>query len=364
MHLDDETEHSRRLRAGAQDDDDVADPADLVRIRIEDGQARKPGKENPGRAAARHAREVTAVGRFVPVAEPVSCACVNASRTALDYHVVDVFTSTPYAGNPLAVVLGADDLSTAQLQSLAREFNLSETVFPMAAESAEATYRLRIFTPGTELPFAGHPSVGAAWVLRSIGRIGDGRVVQECGAGLLPLDVSTDTVTLAGGAATLSEPLDAAPFLAAVGLEDSDREGTPVRWAGAGLEFAFLHVRDDALTRCSPDMGRLAALGNGGVSVFSHDTGRVHARVFAGGVGVPEDPATGSAALGAGVFLVASGLLPGTGESAYVVEQGIEMGRPSRLDCRVEAAEGRVRSARVSGGVVPIGTGRIVVPPV
>ena len=167
----------------------------------------------------------------------------------LDYHVVDVFTDRPYAGNPLAVVLGADGLSTAQLQSIAREFNLSETAFPMASTAAEATYRLRIFTPGAELPFAGHPSVGAAWVMRATGRVQPGRVVQECGAGLLPLEVTDDAVTLSGGAATVGEPLDAAPFLAAVGLVAADLAGSPVRWAGTGLEFAFLHVRDDALAR-------------------------------------------------------------------------------------------------------------------
>ncbi|HET6817480.1 MAG TPA: PhzF family phenazine biosynthesis protein [Mycobacteriales bacterium] len=281
---------------------------------------------------------------------------------ALDYQVVDVFTTTPYAGNPLAVVLGADDLSTGQLQSLAREFNLSETAFPMAATQDGASYRLRIFSPATELPFAGHPSVGAAWVMRRLGRIGDGQVVQECGAGLLPLTVTVDAITLTGGQASLGGPLDASPFLAAVGLGSGDLAGTPVRWAGCGLEFAFVHVRDEALARCEPDLALLASLGNGGVSVFAPHGDRMHVRVFAGGVGVPEDPATGSAALGLGVFLAGSGLLSGDGRSSYVVEQGVEMGRPSRLDCSVEIRAGAVTSATVSGSVVPIAEGRIAVP--
>jgi trans-2,3-dihydro-3-hydroxyanthranilate isomerase len=288
---------------------------------------------------------------------------VTAPDSTLDYHVVDVFTATPYAGNPLAVVLGADDLSTTQLQSLAREFNLSETTFPMAATQEGATYRLRIFTPASELPFAGHPSVGSAWVMRRLGRIADGTIVQECGAGLLPLEVTEASIALTGGAPTVGEPLDAAAFLAAVGLTDTDLAGTPVRWAGTGLEFAFLHVQDDALPRCSPDITRLAALGNGGVSVFSAEAERMHVRVFAGGVGITEDPATGSAALGLGVFLVTSGLLPATGEPSYVVEQGIEMGRPSRLECTIVADGGRVTSAQVRGTVVPVATGRIAVPP-
>jgi trans-2,3-dihydro-3-hydroxyanthranilate isomerase len=110
----------------------------------------------------------------------------------LDYHVVDVFTDRSFAGNGLAVVLGADDLSTAQCQRIAREFNLSETTFPVAATSADAAYRLRIFTPTGELPFAGHPSVGSAWVMRQLGRVAEGAMVQECGAGLLPLVIDGD----------------------------------------------------------------------------------------------------------------------------------------------------------------------------
>src|SRR6476646_11888051 len=101
----------------------------------------------------------------------------------LDYYVVDVFTDRPFAGNPLAAVFGADDLDTTQMQAIAREFNLSETTFVLAPTTPEATYRLRIFTPMAELPFAGHPSIGTAWVMRDLGRIDAGPIVQECGAG-------------------------------------------------------------------------------------------------------------------------------------------------------------------------------------
>jgi trans-2,3-dihydro-3-hydroxyanthranilate isomerase len=288
---------------------------------------------------------------------------VTGSLTDLDYHVVDVFTTTPYAGNPLAVVLGADDLTTAQLQMMAREFNLSETVFPMATSTDGATYRLRIFTPSTELPFAGHPSVGAAWVMRRLGRITDGEIVQECGAGLLPLHVTAEAIALTGGPASVGAPLDPTAYLSAVGLDTGDLAGTPVRSAGCGLEFAFVHVREGAAARCTPDPAQLAQLGNGGVSVFASDGDRMRVRVFAGGVGVTEDPATGSAALGLGVFLVTSGLLPADGPASYVVEQGIEMGRPSRLDCTVVADGARVTSATVRGAVVAIAEGRIAVPP-
>jgi trans-2,3-dihydro-3-hydroxyanthranilate isomerase len=280
----------------------------------------------------------------------------------LDYHVVDVFTDRAFAGNPLAVVLGADELSTGAMQALAREFNLSETTFPLPPTQPGADYRLRIFTPSAELPFAGHPSVGSAWLLRSLGRIGDGRVVQECGAGLLPIDLAGDDVTLTGGEPEVGEPLDVEPFCAAVGLAAADAVGTPVRWAGMGLTFAFLQVTDAAVSRTVPDLARLGDIGGPGVAVFSYADGRAHTRVFAVAAGVPEDPATGSAALGFGAWLVASGLVPGDGETGYVVEQGLEMGRPSLLTCRVVAAAGRPVRGTVSGRVVAIAQGRIEAP--
>ena len=278
---------------------------------------------------------------------------------SLAYHVVDVFSSTPFAGNPLAVVLDADDLSTSQLQAIAREFNLSETAFPVQPTDG-ATYGLRIFTPMTELPFAGHPSVGSAWVLHQLGRIEAGPNVQACGAGLLPVHVG-EVVTLTGGAAAVSEPLDPAPFLAALGLSSEDLAGPPPRWAGVGIDFGFLLVRPEALGRARVDVQRVAALGRSGVSLLSWDGAVARCRVFPGGVGVVEDAATGSAALGLGVFLAATGLLD-DGTHDYVVEQGYEMGRPSTLVCRVEVLAGEALSTSVSGSVVPIARGEISVP--
>ena len=280
-------------------------------------------------------------------------------RRPLEYEVVDVFTDTAFAGNPLAVVLGAEDLDTAQLQAIANEFNLSETSFPM--DVAPPEYRLRIFTPEMELPFAGHPSVGAAWVLAQRGLLQPGPVVQACGAGRLALEVGDGLVTLTGGTPTCSEPLTAGPVLKAVGLAGRDLIGVEPRTCGTGLEWTYLLVRSDALERCAPDIAALKKVGGAGVSVFSWDGEQAHARVFAGGVGVAEDPATGSAALGLGVYLVATGLLAHGG--AYTVLQGVEMGRPSRLDCDVVAEGGRAVSAQVGGGVVPVATGRIRVPP-
>ncbi len=287
---------------------------------------------------------------------------------SLEYAVVDVFTETPFAGNPLAVVLGADDLPTASLQALANEFSLSETAFPMAPDVAGADYRLRIFTPAMELPFAGHPSVGAAWVLRELGRTAAGRVVQSCGAGLLPLEVADDGVTLTGGTPEAGPALDPGPLLAATGLGADDFAGSP-RVASCGLGFTYLPVRREALARVRPDVGALRAADGGadrregafgGLSVVARDGDGWRCRVFAFDAGVDEDPATGSAALGLCAALVAGGELPDGG--AFDLVQGVELGRPSLLRCAVEVQDGRAVRATVTGRVVPVATGTVRVP--
>jgi trans-2,3-dihydro-3-hydroxyanthranilate isomerase len=280
----------------------------------------------------------------------------------LDYRIVDVFTSDPFRGNPLAVVLDGDDLSTTQMQTIANEFNLSETTFPVRPTADGASYRLRIFTPATELPFAGHPSIGSAWVMRAIGRVADGDIVQECGAGLLPLRLAGDDATLTGGKVSLGEPVHPEAVLAAVGLGLRDMVGDPLRWAGVGIDFAFLHVRPESVARARPDLTALSAIGEAGVSVFSYVDATAHARVFAGGVGVIEDPATGSASLGLGVWLAASGKVAADGTTAYRVEQGLEIGRPSQMDCVVRCEGGRAVELSVTGSVVAVAEGRIRVP--
>jgi trans-2,3-dihydro-3-hydroxyanthranilate isomerase len=288
--------------------------------------------------------------------------------STLAYEIVDVFTDRPFAGNPLAVVLGAEALAGDQMQALAREFNLSETVFVLPA-TGEATYRARIFTPEAELPFAGHPSVGAAVTAVRRGLAAPGRLVQECGAGLLTVEVTENgAATLTGGSPTLSQDLDPGPLLALVGLTAADYAGEQAapRRAGCGLDFVFLPVRRSALTRTTgADPAIAAKIGVPQISVFAWDAGAssAHARVFCPGVAVPEDPATGSAALGLGVWLTGAGWLPPAGTSSYTVHQGVEMGRPSVLQCTVTADRGRVSAATVAGHVVPIARGEIAVPP-
>jgi trans-2,3-dihydro-3-hydroxyanthranilate isomerase len=283
----------------------------------------------------------------------------------LAYEIVDVFTDRPFAGNPLAVVFGASALAGDQMQTLAREFNLSETVFVLPSSSA--TYRARIFTPECELPFAGHPSIGAAVTSVRRGLAGPGALVQECAAGLLAIEVTgTGSATLTGGPPTVGPALDASPLSALVGLTDEDLvPAAPPRSAGCGLEFVFLPVRRPALAHAWADPSIAAKIGVPQISVFAWDapSRSAHARVFCPGLSVPEDPATGSAALGLGVWLVESGWLPPDETSSYTIHQGVEMHRPAVLECTVTASAGVATAATVSGHVVPVASGEMAIPP-
>lgn len=283
--------------------------------------------------------------------------------TSLAYEIVDVFTDRPFAGNPLAVVFGGEHLDSNQMRALAREFNLSETAFVLPPTVDGASYRLRIFTPAAELPFAGHPSVGAAVAQQRRGLLPVGQVHQECGAGVLPVLVHEDgRATLTGGPPSIGPATDARPYLGAFGLSGEDLAGPPVRVAGCGLDFAYLPVRAGAVGRATQPP---AATCVPETYVFSWDAAErvAHARLFAAGLGVPEDPATGSAALGLGVYLVGAGLLPPDGDTAYTVRQGIEIHRPSTLDCLVSAVDGAATRVTVTGSVMPVARGEIAVPP-
>ncbi|MGI9156752.1 MAG: PhzF family phenazine biosynthesis protein [Marmoricola sp.] len=314
----------------------------------------------------------------------------------LQYDVVDVFAERPFTGNQLAVVHGTEGLSDAQLLAIAREFSFSETTFPGPAD--EASYPVRIFTPGGEIPFAGHPTLGAAWVLRARGLVPAGELTQVCGAGEIGVrfasDEPEDLVELTATPRDLAGPLPdqaVAALLVDLGLSADDRAGDA--WvAGAGLDFVHLPVTPDAIRRARParasigvlaearaqravSWGGVSDLAGGldltapleGVNLFapaetggSGPTLTVQARVFVPGLSVAEDPATGSAAAGLGIALVAMGLLPDGG--AYEISQGVEMGRPSRLFGRVEVAFGVASRVHVAGQVFPVARGTIAVP--
>ena len=296
----------------------------------------------------------------------------------LDYEIVDVFTDRPFAGNPLAVVLGAEGLSAEQCQAIAAEFGFSETTFPSAEVAGGREYATRIFTPEREIPFAGHPTLGTASVLRSRGLLSGDACVQVCGAGRVGVRFDGAVVELSATPRDLAGPLDPAltrDLLRLVGLAPSDLAGQA--WvAGCGLTFVHLPVREEAVVRAVPAGRGFGALAERiaavapvedlldalNVYAVAGDAPvlAVHSRVFVPGVGVPEDPATGSAAAGLGMALVASGLLPEGGR--YEITQGVEMGRPSALSCRVDAAAGVATRCHVAGRVQPVATGQITVP--
>ena len=263
---------------------------------------------------------------------------------------VDVFTDRPYSGNPLAVFPEAKGLTAAQMQAIAREMNLSETTFVTTSDSD--SYTVRIFTPQAEIPFAGHPTIGTAAVMRHVGGASGRVVVQRSAAGETPITVEGSELWFerTGKASPDLEQSDtsaARRVAKAVGIEERDLglEARELGRAGllrpanadAGVEQLMVPVRDvDALGRCVPNNELLAKLSDVGAYCFTAtQAGRVRARGFMSLVGVPEDPATGSAAAGLGVYLAAR-----VGEIRFEVAQGIEMGRESKI--HVHAAAGKV----------------------
>lgn len=285
----------------------------------------------------------------------------------LGYDVVDVFADRPYAGNPLAVVHGAGDLDQPQRQAIARETNLSETTFPVPLADRRS-YDVRIHTPEAEIPFAGHPTVGTAWLLRRRGDLDADAVVQHCGAGPVDVAVRESGAELTARARYVLDPAPADDVVASVGLDADDAIGG-CRVASCGLAWAFLRVRPDAVARSRSGTWVLPPGGDnplGGLCVYAlepagPDMLDVHARVFCPEHSIVEDPATGSAAAALGLVLAAEGTAA-AGTTGYVIAQGAEIGRPSTLRAEVDVTAGRAERVRVAGDVHHVASGRITVP--
>lgn len=300
------------------------------------------------------------------------------------YYTADVFTSTRFGGNPLAVLPDARGLSTAGMHQITHEFNYSETVFVLPPDDPAHTRRLRIFTPGRELPFAGHPTVGTALVLAwadEIALAGETtRIVFEEGVGPIPVTLSSRD-----GRADFAE-LTAAR-LPEVGPEPPSREAlakvlslAPAdllagEWApqavSCGVPFLFVPVRDrEALSRVRIDRAAydatLSSYWATEIYLLARDPelpgSDVRARMFAPALGIAEDPATGSAATALAGFLAPRDRRPGP-TLTWVVEQGFEMGRPSLLHVAADLdAERNVTAIRVGGSAVSVCEGWIEVP--
>jgi len=292
------------------------------------------------------------------------------------YYICDVFTDTRFGGNQLAVVPEARGLSAEQMQQIAREFNFSESTFVLPAEAGH-TRRVRIFTPTTELPFAGHPNIGTAFALAAAGEFGPLdepiTVTFEEKAGVVPIAIQRRDGTgiwcelAAPGRLSLGKTISPASLAAAVSLTADDVVTTthPPQVASVGLPFLFAELRDRAaLERARPDMGGIDALAAQGVApdvhlyVHSADDFDLRARMFAPLDGVPEDPATGSANCALAALLSHYDAAAG-GAFRWRIAQGVEMGRPSVLEARTEKRDGVVVEARIGGLSVLVSEGII-----
>jgi trans-2,3-dihydro-3-hydroxyanthranilate isomerase len=258
---------------------------------------------------------------------------------------LDVFTDRPFEGNPLAVVLDADDLDDERMQTIAAEFNLAETVFVL-----EDATRLRIFTPRTELPLAGHPVVGTSIELARLGRIpSEGRTVFRTGVGETPVDVAGGVATMTQAEPRLGPKLDPVEAAQALGVGPAGVIGQP-QICSTGLDQSFAQVRDRAtLARVEPDLARIGQLRSLGLVAWAEEEpGVVAQRYFVPQMGITEDPATGSAAGALGALRVFRGEAPGR----LTVRQGAEIGRPSTIDVEVDGEPGSPQSVRVGGRAV------------
>lgn len=295
---------------------------------------------------------------------------------------IDVFTRTPLTGNALAVFPDAVGLSTETMQALAREKNLSETTF--VTPSTAATKRVRFFTPAAEIPLAGHPTVGTWWTLAELGQVklpqdGEVRVTQETGAGVLPVDI-----TVRGGKPVRVVMTQAQPQFGNVVAERS-RLGKALgggastipkrpesQIVSTGLPQLMVPIKDLATLKQLPSGGAGAALakllrelGTDCAMLFTLEAetpeADVHCRMFAPGLGVTEDPATGSAAGALGCYLVVHNLIrPHNGVAKILIEQGIEIARPSLIHVEVVVGNGgEINEVRVGGEAVTVISGEV-----
>ena len=272
------------------------------------------------------------------------------------YVVCDVFTDSPLEGNQLAVFTDARDLPEETLQPLAREMNYSETVFAYPAENGGHA-RMRIFTPAVEIPFAGHPTLGTAFVLG--GPLQLGEILLETGSGVVPVLLEREGARIVFG--WMSQPLpsvepfdDAGSLLAAVGV---DRSELPVELYDNGMRNVYVCLPStDDVAALRPDMSRLAEFGKVlGINCFAGSGSAWKTRMFAPGGGVSEDPATGSAAGPLAVHLVRHGRVrPG---EEIEITQGVEINRPSRLYARVEGTPDAIARVDVGGSAVIVARG-------
>ena len=297
----------------------------------------------------------------------------------LRYHLVDVFTERAFGGNQLAVCTDGRDLSSELMQAIAKEFNLSETTFVLPPVDASNNYRVRIFTPSSELPMAGHPTVGTSFILareRMLEVGGDETAIKlEEGVGTIPVqlnfkDGQPDLIwmqqPLPKFGPRLEDVRGVAEMLSIA--PDDIEESLPIEVVSCGVPFLYVPLK--SLQAARSIRFRLDVweklLGNLGVSevfVFTKETeldgSSVHSRMFAPALGIREDPATGAASGPLGCYLVRHKVLPTSQRSEFTSEQGIEMGRPSIIKIVIEQEAGEISRVRIGGHCVFMGEGHL-----
>jgi trans-2,3-dihydro-3-hydroxyanthranilate isomerase len=271
------------------------------------------------------------------------------------YVVADVFTDTPLEGNQLAVFTDARDIPEELLQPLATEMAFSETVFVYPTD-AEAHVRIRIFTPASEIPFAGHPTLGTAFVLAQPMQLEV--IAIETGSGIVPVWLEREGPKIVFGRMhqpiPTIEPFDGGPLLEALGVKRSE---LPVELYDNGMRFVYVALRnEDEVAALDPDTRALGRVdGFGGVNCFAGSGKNWKTRMFAPGKGVTEDPATGSAAGPLAVHLARHGRI-GWGDEIRI-SQGAEVGRPSTLHARVDGSDDAIERVEVGGSAVVVARG-------
>jgi trans-2,3-dihydro-3-hydroxyanthranilate isomerase len=281
----------------------------------------------------------------------------------VDYRIVDVFTQTPLEGNALAVFYDATGLDDATMQKIARETNLSETTFVFPAERSGSAARVRIFTPVKEMMFAGHPTVGTAWVLRDLGKIAKNQRRFVLDENIGPVDVRVDEeglIWLRTPPIRTSRDYDPALCAAAVGLEPGDvLDDVPCQNVSAGNPAVFIPLRDkaavDGAEVDSVALRRLLADEPEPTCLFAFTPTEegAYSRMFANDFGIVEDPATGSATGPLAAFMMAHGLVRSADGTRFLSEQGTKMGRRSILHVLIDGERGE-RGIEIGGHVAPL----------
>ena len=299
-------------------------------------------------------------------------------RNTIKFYQADVFTSEPFGGNPVAVIPDAQGLNDDQLQQIAREMNLSETVFVFPPTDKAAVARLRIFTPTQEIPFAGHPVLGTFFVLAELGIIPVKepitRLMQECNIGLFPVELHAEVGQVERVVMTqpkpeflgpLEETEDLYKVASALGLPKyviADAKW-PIEVVSTGLPVMIVPVRTlTAVRSINPDASAIMDVcrrfGANGIMVFTTVTvepsSTVHTRMFAPSIGILEDPATGSASGALGAYLVQNGVVEVTPTTEIIAEQGYAIDRPSRIFVQVDSDDDIIQSVKVGGECVMV----------